>query len=59
MNKPFDPPAVMSTPPPRDPEELTATDLRQGATGMGVRYVLMFSLSAALIALAAAWVFVI
>ena len=58
MNKPFDPPADMSTP-PKDPEELTATDLRQGATGTGLRYVLMFSLSAALIALAATWVFVI
>lgn len=58
MNKPFDPPADMSTP-PKDPEDLTVTQVRQGVTGMGVRYVLMFSLSAALIALAAVWIFVV
>lgn len=54
MKEPLD----MATP-PKDPEDLTVTEVRQGATGMGVRYVLMFSLSAALIALAAAWVFVV
>ena len=58
MTKPFDPPADMSTP-PKDPEELSVTEVRQGVTGVGVRYVLMFSLSAALIALAAVWVFVV
>jgi hypothetical protein len=58
MTKPFDPPPDMSAP-PRDPENLSVNDVRQGATGMGVRYVLMFSLSAALIALVAAWVIVV
>ena len=58
MHKPFDPPPDMSAP-PKDPENLTVNEVRQGVTGNGVRYVLMFSLSAALIALAAAWVFVI
>jgi len=58
MHNPFDAPPDMSAP-PKDPENLTVNEVRQGATGNGVRYVLMFSLSAALIALAAAWVFVI
>lgn len=58
MHKPFDPPPDMSAP-PKDPEDLTVNEVRQGVTGNGVRYVLMFSLSAALVALAAAWVFVI
>lgn len=58
MNKPFDPPPDMSAP-PKDPENLTVNEVRQGVTGHGVRYVLMVSLSAALIALAAAWFLVI
>lgn len=58
MNKPFDPPPDMSAP-PKDPETLTVNEVRQGETGHGVRYVLMFSLSAALVALVAAWVFVV
>ncbi len=56
--KPFDPPADMSAP-PKDPETLTVNDVRQGETGHGVRYVLMVSLSAALVALVLAWAFVI
>jgi hypothetical protein len=58
MNKPFDPPRDMSAP-PKDPETLTVNEVRGGETGHGVRYVLMVSLSAALIALVAAWVLVI
>ncbi len=42
----------------RDPEKLTVNEVRQGETGHGVRYVLMASLSAALIGLAVAWVYV-
>ncbi|MCC6914099.1 MAG: hypothetical protein IT566_10390 [Rhodospirillaceae bacterium] len=58
MHKSFDPPADMSAP-PKDPETLTVNELRQGETGHGVRYVLVISLSAALVALVAAWAFVI
>lgn len=58
MSKPFDPPPDMSAP-PRDPKSLSVNEVRQGVTGNGVRYVLMFSLSAALIALVAAWVIVV
>lgn len=58
MHKPFDPPADMSAP-PKDPENLTVNEVRQGETGHGVRYVLMVSLSAALVALVVAWAFVI
>ena len=45
--------------PAKDPEALTIDEVRQGETGHGVRYMLMFSLAAALIALAMAWVFVV
>ena len=45
--------------PPKDPEALTVDEVRQGETGHGVRYMLMFSLGAAVIALAIAWVFVV
>jgi len=45
--------------PAKDPEALTVDEVRQGETGHGVRYMLMFSLAAALIALAIAWVFVV
>jgi len=42
----------------KDPEDLTTNEVRQGETGHGVRYVLMVSLTAALIGLAVAWVYV-
>ena len=58
MSKPFEAPADMSAP-PKDPEDLTVNEVRQGETGHGVRYVLMVSLSAALVALVLAWAFVI
>lgn len=58
MNSPFDTPADASAP-PKDPETLTVNEVRQGETGHGVRYMLMFSLSAALVALVVAWAFVI
>ncbi|MGE3334998.1 MAG: hypothetical protein AB7I36_15235 [Rhodospirillaceae bacterium] len=58
MHKPFDSPPDMSAP-AKDPENLTVNDVRQGETGHGVRYVLMVSLSAALVALVVAWAFVI
>ncbi len=45
--------------PPKDPEALSTDEVRQGETGHGVRYVLMVSLTAALIALAVAWVYVV
>ncbi|MCA0201679.1 MAG: hypothetical protein LCH56_12715 [Proteobacteria bacterium] len=44
---------------PKGPENLTVNEVRQGETGHGVRYVLMVSLSAALVALVVAWAFVI
>ncbi len=58
MNKPYDAPFDMSTP-PKDPKDLTVNEVRQGETGHGGRYVLMVSLSAALVALVVAWAFVI
>ena len=42
----------------RDPETLTTDEVRQGVTGFGVRYVLLISTIAALVALAAAWVLI-
>ena len=39
-------------------EALTTDQVRQGETGHGLRYVLAVSLAAALIALAAAWMYV-
>ncbi len=36
----------------RDPETLTTDQVRQGETGTGLRYVLIFSMIAAFIALA-------
>jgi hypothetical protein len=42
----------------RDPESLTTNEVRQGATGFGVRYVLLISTVAALVAMAAAWVLI-
>jgi hypothetical protein len=44
--------------PARDPEALSTDEVRQGETGHGVRYVLAVSLTAALVALAIAWIFV-
>jgi hypothetical protein len=44
--------------PPKDPEALTTDEVRGGETGHGVRYMLVVSLTAALIALAVAWVYV-
>ncbi len=51
--------ARTSAVPPKDPEALTTDEVRQGETGHGVRYMLMFSLGAAIVALAIAWVFVV
>ncbi len=45
--------------PAKDPEALSTNEVRQGETGHGVRYMLIFSLGAAVVALAAAWVFVV
>jgi hypothetical protein len=45
--------------PAKDPESLTTDEVRGGETGHGVRYMLMFSLGAALIAMAIAWVFIV
>lgn len=47
-----------SSQPARDPETLSTDEVRQGATGFGVRYVLFISTIAALVALAAAWVLI-
>lgn len=55
LYKPANPMAT----PPKDPEALTTDEVRQGETGHGVRYMLMFSLGAAMVALAIAWVFVV
>jgi hypothetical protein len=41
-----------------DPEKLTTDEVRQGVTGNGVRYVLIFSLAGAIIAMAAAWMLI-
>lgn len=57
MNKPYN--ATPDMVPPKDPENLTVNQVRQGETGNGVRYVLVVSLSAALVALVIAWAFVI
>jgi hypothetical protein len=40
------------------PEDLTTDEVRQGATGHNVRYVLMIALIGALIAMTAAWLWV-
>ena len=58
MQRPFDAAADTSTP-PKDPENLTVNEVRQGETGHGVRYMLMVSLSAAIVALVVVWAFVI
>jgi hypothetical protein len=41
----------------KHPEDLSTDEVRQGVTGNGVRYVLAFSLGAALIALGLTWAF--
>ena len=51
--------ATLPTDHPKQPEELSTNEVRGGETGHGVRYVLAISLSAALIALGLAWVYVI
>lgn len=53
------PEATLPTDHPKQPEDLSTNEVRQGETGHGVRYVLAISLSAALIALGLAWVYVI
>jgi hypothetical protein len=45
--------------PPKNPEDLTTNEVRQGVTGNGVRYVLLVSLVAALVALGLTWMFVL
>ncbi len=50
--------AAATEDPVRDPESLTTNEVRQGATGFGVRYVLLISTVAALVAMAAAWVLI-
>jgi hypothetical protein len=42
----------------RDSDSLTTDELRGGTTGNHVRYILIFSLAGALIALGAAWFWV-
>ena len=42
----------------KDPETLTTNEVRAGATGFGVRYVLAISTVAALVALVAAWILI-
>lgn len=43
----------------KHPEDLSTDEVRQGVTGNGVRYVLAFSLGAALIALGLTWAFAV
>jgi len=52
-------PATDATNQVKDPEDLSTDEIRQGATGNGVRYVLAISLGAALIGLGLVWVFVV
>lgn len=42
----------------KNPEDLSVEEVRQGVTGHGVRYVLVISLSAALVGLGLAWIIV-
>ena len=42
----------------KHPEDLTTDDVRQGATGHNVRYVLVFSLAGALVALGLTWAWI-
>jgi hypothetical protein len=52
-------PATDATDNVRDPGDMSTDEVRQGVTGNGVRYVLAFSLGAALIALGLTWAFAV
>ena len=52
-------PASQPTDVLREAENLTVDEVRGGTTGNKVRYVLIFSLAGALVALGAAWIWVI